>query len=99
MRLGAVCALVLAGLASPLAAAPPPAAVPSDLPPLPPPVLIQPYLRVNRYEVWQNYGVDFQGRFRPRVIYTSDGPFYYYNGARYPGASVNQLYYMPYATD
>jgi hypothetical protein len=88
MPIGAVCTLLLAGLVAPPAPDP-----------LPPPVVILPYHRVNRYEVWQNYGVDFQGRFRPRVVYTPDGPFYYYNGGRYPWASVNQLYFMPYASD
>jgi hypothetical protein len=68
----------------------------------PPPVVVEVrpiFYRVSRYEVWQNYGVDFQGRFRPRVLYTPTGPVYRYDGAPYPFASVRTLDFMPYATD
>src|SRR5262249_9868097 len=55
--------------------------------PEPPPVVFPPrlpYERINRYEVWQYYAVDRQGRFRPRVIYGPHGSYYLYNGAPYP---------------
>jgi hypothetical protein len=32
-----------------------------------------PYERINRYEVWQYYGVDRQGTWRPRVIILPGG--------------------------
>ncbi len=53
----------------------------------------------NRMDVWQFYGVDRTGRWRPRVILTGDGAFYLYNGVRYPGLPVNQLNVMPYLLD
>jgi len=62
-------------------------------------VEVRPWGRVNRYAVWQNYGVDLQGRFRPRVIYTPDGAFYYYNGQPYRYLSTHPLIFMPYASD
>jgi hypothetical protein len=53
----------------------------------------------NRLDVWQNYGVDRTGRWRPRVALTGEGAFYLYNGMPYPGLPVNQLNVMPYLFD
>jgi hypothetical protein len=66
------------------------------------PVVVFPapiYEPVSAYEVWQSYGVDRSGRFRPRVIYTPSGFFYYQNGARFPWPTVNAMEFMPYAVD
>jgi hypothetical protein len=64
-------------------------------PPYAPPV----YYRRSAYEVWQYYGVDRQGQFRPRVIYSPSGAYYLYNGAPFPWTSTRQLEFMPYAVD
>ena len=42
------------------------------------------YPRVSHYEVWQNTGVGWQGRFRPVVVVTPYGPYYRYNGEPFP---------------
>jgi hypothetical protein len=99
MRFGAAVTLLLTGLVAPLYAADP--APPVVAYPAPPPVVVvRPVYRVSRYEVWQNYGVNFQGRFVPRVVYTPDGQFYYYyNGAPFPWASVHPQEFTPFATD
>ncbi len=55
------------------------------------------YHRTSRYEIWQFYAVDRQGRFRPRVIYSPDGPYYLYNGKPYLYAPVRQLDFTPKA--
>jgi hypothetical protein len=55
--------------------------------------------RVSRYAVWQFYGVDRTGHWRPRVISSPHGAFYLYNGAPYPGSYNQQTEIMPYATD
>jgi hypothetical protein len=57
------------------------------------------YYRVSRYEVWQNLGVDRQGRFRPVVVYSPDGPYYRYNHAPFPWATNHQREFMPYIVD
>jgi hypothetical protein len=44
------------------------------------------FLRTNRYDVWQYYGVNRWGYWRPRVIYSPSGSFYLYNGAPFPWA-------------
>ena len=41
------------------------------------------YTRQNPYDVWLYYGVDRQGKFRPRVVYSPYGPYYLYNGEPY----------------
>jgi hypothetical protein len=56
-------------------------------------------LRRNPYEVWQNYGVGRQGRFRPLVIYSPYGPYYRYNGQPYPWAPTHGLEFMSYIVD
>jgi hypothetical protein len=55
--------------------------------------------RVNRYEVWQSYGVDAQGRFRPRVIYSPYQPYYYFNGKPYGYTPVHPRWIMPSVVD
>ena len=52
-----------------------------------------------KLSVWQLYGVDSSGRFRPRVIYSPQGAYYLYNFAPYPWTSINRGQYMPYAVD
>jgi hypothetical protein len=42
------------------------------------------YVRPNPYDVWQNYGVNRFGQFRPLVAPSPDGLRYVYNGVRYP---------------
>ena len=55
--------------------------------------------RVNRYDVWQYYGVDYQGRFRPRVIYSPSGSYYLYNGEPYPWVTTHPRDVMPRVVD
>ncbi len=63
-------------------------------------VWIQPgYYRTSRYDVWQFYGVDRQGKFRPRVVYSPYGPYVLYNGVHYPFAPMHPLDFMPYVVD
>jgi hypothetical protein len=52
-----------------------------------------------RMSVWQLYGVDSTGRFRPRVIQSPSGAYYLYNFAPYLWTTTNPLVYMPYAVD
>jgi hypothetical protein len=85
------------------AAEPPPAEVlPSPRPagtlPSPSPYPLFTFPRISRYEVWDYYGVDRFGHWRPRVIYSSASSFYLYNGAPAP-AAVHPPEFMPYATD
>jgi len=49
------------------------------------------YPKKSAYDVWQNYGVDRQGHFRPLVIYSPYGAYYRYNGAPFPWASTHPL--------
>ncbi len=58
-----------------------------------------PYYRRSAYEVWQYYGVDRYGRFRPRVVYSPYGAYFLYNGAPYPWATTRSLEWMPYVVD
>jgi hypothetical protein len=73
-------------LAPPLGGVPvmPPAGRP--LPPLP--LAASPYpvpgYRPSPYQVWQNYGLTYNGWLRPRVIQTPYGGYFLYNGAPYP---------------
>jgi hypothetical protein len=60
---------------------------------------IRPYERRNRYEVWQYYAVDRQGRFRPRVIYSPEGSYYLRNGEPYPYLPVRTREFMPYVSN
>jgi hypothetical protein len=66
-------------------------------------VLSEPWLplyhRVSRYEVWQNYGVDRRGYFKPLVVYSPYGAYYRYNGHPFPWAQNHPLEWMPYIVD
>jgi hypothetical protein len=64
-----------------------------------PRVLYYSYPRVSRYEVWQNYGVDRYGRFRPLVIYGPYGAYYRYNHEPYPWTATHNWEFMPYVVD
>jgi hypothetical protein len=57
------------------------------------------YFRTSRYDVWQYYGVDYQGRFRPRVIYSPSGSYYLYNGEPYPWVTTHERDIMPRVVD
>ena len=92
-------AILLAGLCVGLSRAGEPLPEPTPEPAPLPYVEVRPWGRVNRYAVWQNYAVDRQGYFRPRVIYTPDGAFYYYDGRPYLFLSTHPLNFMPYASD
>jgi hypothetical protein len=83
-----------------------PAAAADSPEPLPPPRVLpqataEPPVvtRCNPYDVWQFYGVDRQGFFRPVVVYSPYGPYYRYNGEPFPWAPTHQLDFMPYIVD
>jgi hypothetical protein len=57
------------------------------------------YARRSAYEVWQNYGVDRRGFFRPLVVYSPYGAYYRYNGAPFPWTTTHQREFMPYVVD
>lgn len=50
-------------------------------------------------EVWQYYGVDSTGRFRPLVVNSPLGAYYLYNGQPYPWTTTRPGFVMPYAVD
>jgi hypothetical protein len=66
--------------------APRPAMPPEAMPGLPPPVPLELMLfpRQDRYAIWQFYSPDLTGHWRPRVIATTHGAYYLYNGAPFP---------------
>lgn len=78
---------------------------------LPPPQLVMPpghvlipYARPHfpqwgTRDVWQFYGVDGTGRFRPRVIHSPYGAYYATNGADYPWTTTRPMLFMPYVVD
>jgi hypothetical protein len=75
----------------------PPPRVIAEPPPL---VVFNPqWGRINYHAVWENYAVDRFGYFRPRVVLTPDGAFYYYNGRPFRWAYSRPLEWMPYAND
>jgi hypothetical protein len=93
-------------LAAPLAAAEPAAdTLPPPRPVLPPAVMAPPpmpvemmlFPRHDRYAVWQNYAVDQTGHWRPRVIYSAEGAYYYANGAPFPWMTTRQGEIRPYS--
>jgi hypothetical protein len=43
-----------------------------------------PGYRPSAYQVWQNYGLTYNGWLRPRVIQTPQGGYFLYNGAPFP---------------
>jgi hypothetical protein len=76
--------------------------------PLPPPRMVEtvvlppvlpPVYRRSAYEVWQNYGVDRRGFFRPLVVYSPYGSYYRYDGAPFPWVTTHQREFMPYVVD
>jgi len=78
---------IFVGLAS--AADPPPAEklpTPKEVQVVPSPYPPAGY-RQNRYDVWQYYGVDRTGHFRPLVIYSPYGAYYAIDGTPYPWIS------------
>jgi hypothetical protein len=95
----ALLAILLAGFCVGLSSAGEPLPEPRpESPPLPF-VEISGWGRVNRYAIWQNYAVDRYGYFRPRVIYTTEGAFYYYDGRPYPYLITHPLDFMPHASN
>jgi hypothetical protein len=71
---------------------------------VPPGNLLYPYARptfpqFGTRDVWQYYGVDSAGRFRPRVILSPFGAYYSVNGAPYPWTTTQPRLYMPYILD
>jgi hypothetical protein len=78
---------------------------------LPPPqgAMVQPFVidpvfmefphRKSHYAVWDLYGVDRTGHFRPRVIYAPSGAYYLYNGEPYPWVTTHEREIMPYVVD
>jgi hypothetical protein len=57
------------------------------------------YYRRSAYEVWQAYGVDRRGFFRPVVVYSPIEPYYLYNSAPFPWALNHPREFMPYVVD
>lgn len=53
-------------------------------------IIIPYYQRENRYARWQMYGVARSNQWRPRVVYSPNGPYYLYNGAPFPLLPVRQ---------
>jgi hypothetical protein len=80
---------------------PPPRVMPGAAVPLPPPVALAPppYYRRSAYEVWQYYGVNRAGQWRPRVLYLPHTAFYLETGWPYPWAPTHNTEFMPYARD
>jgi len=56
------------------------------------------FYRPNRWDVWQYYGVDRTGHWRPRVVLTPE-PHYLYNGAPYGLLPVKPRDYIPHIID
>jgi hypothetical protein len=76
---------------------PPPKEVQAQVSPpvviaLPPPTG---FYRTNRYDVWQAYEVDRRGGFRPRVIYSPSGAYYYRDGHPYPWTTTQPEVWKP----
>jgi len=79
---------------------PPPRSLPAEVLPGPTPLPTYPgFVRVNRYAVWDNYGVDRTGHFRPRVIAAPYGSYYLYNGAPYPWTGTRTMDQIPTKVD
>ncbi|HTK78317.1 MAG TPA: hypothetical protein VL371_23855 [Gemmataceae bacterium] len=78
------------------------AAEPPELVPLADPqVFVTPpsFVRPNRWDVWQYYGVDRTGHWRPRVVLTPQSTYYLYNGAPYGLLPVKPRDYIPHIFD
>lgn len=50
-------------------------------------------------EIWQFYGVDQTGQWRPRVILSPLGAYYLYNGEPFYFTTTRPEIFMPYALD
>jgi hypothetical protein len=66
--------------------------------PSPRPLAVQPvmppsFVRPDPYAVWQNYGVDRRGYFRPMVVPSLDGPRYLATGDPYPWWKEHPRYF------
>lgn len=105
MHLRAGCWIALLGvvLVRPLPAADPPQETPLPAPRVVPhsgepvPIMLPPaFVRPDRYAVWQYYGVDRRGRFRPLVIGSPHGPYYLSTGKPYPFALLHSMNWLPY---
>ncbi len=66
-----------------------------DFPTVPYPAFVRP----SRYAVWQNYGVDRHGFFRPLVVYSPYGPYVRQTGQAFPWAQMHPLEWMPYVVE
>lgn len=62
----------------------------------PPPAPLSP--NETRY-VWRNYAVSEQGYWRPRVILSPYGSYYYANGYPYPWLTTHPRSFRTYVTD
>lgn len=60
--------------------------VPNWLAPPPPPL--------GPRDIWQYYGVDQSGKFRPRVIYSPMGAYYLHNRQPFPWTTTRPSLYM-----
>jgi hypothetical protein len=81
---------------------PPPRVIPGPSVPLPPPPAYwapTAHYRTSAYAVWQYYGVNRAGQWRPRVQYLPHAAFYLENGQPYPWAVTHNTEFMPYARD
>jgi hypothetical protein len=58
-----------------------------------------PAYRVSRYAVWQFYGVNWRGEFKPLVLDTPEGGYYLYHHIPYPFVPTHTYEYMPYARE
>jgi hypothetical protein len=45
------------------------------------------------YQVWQNYGLTYDGWLRPRVIQTGNSGYWLYNGAPFPYVYTSPMSY------
>jgi hypothetical protein len=62
---------------------------------IPAPPMPTGYWRTSSYAVWQNYAVNNQGVWVPRVAYTPDGAFYLSNGQPYYWATAHPRSWYP----
>jgi hypothetical protein len=72
--------------------------------PLPVPRVVMPapqyvYPRVSQYEVWQYYGIDRQGYFKPLVVYSPYGSYYRYDGRPFPWVANHPREWNGYVVD
>ncbi|OAI53538.1 hypothetical protein AYO44_15880 [Planctomycetaceae bacterium SCGC AG-212-F19] len=87
--------LAIGGVEGVRAADPPKADVLPAPKPVPVPMVLgEGQIRCNRYAVWQAYGVDRFGQFRPLVVNTPWGAYYYATGAPFPWATVYPQEFM-----